>query len=97
MAVSRDVEEKTGVHPEELDVLAQINKNTSRRIMFLAAKDDKMVHYTHAEILFDKYKGAAKKLMLFEGTHHSDRPVDVLFEAFAFIDSSLYPADSLPN
>ena len=29
--------------------------------------------------------------MLFDGTHHSDRSVDVLFEVFAFIDSGLYP------
>ena len=63
--------------------------------MFLAARQDKMIHYEHAEQLFDEYKGAHKKLMLFDGTHHSDRPVDVLFEVFAFIDSSFYP-DSLP-
>ena len=47
--------------------------------MFLAAKGDKMIHYSHASLLFDEYKGPHKKLMLFDGTHHSDRPVDVLF------------------
>lgn len=52
MAVSSDVEAKTGIHPDELDILEQINKNTNRRIMFLAAKGDKMVSYTHAEALF---------------------------------------------
>ena len=48
MAVSSDVESKTGVHPEELDVLSKINLHTNRRIMFLAARGDKMINFHHA-------------------------------------------------
>lgn len=58
--------------------------------MFLAAREDKMISYTHAQELFDIYEGP-KKLILFNGTHHSDRPHEVLKEIYSFIEESLFP------
>jgi hypothetical protein len=33
-----------------------------------------MIHYSHAERLHDAFKGKSKRLILFEGTHNSNRP-----------------------
>lgn len=42
-------------------------------ILFISAKDDTLIDYTHSEQLFDNYEGK-KNILLFEGTHNSRRP-----------------------
>lgn len=62
--------------------------------MLLAATDDKMIHYSHSQTLYDCFPGPNKKLILFEGTHNSDRPNSVLSQIFAFVEASLIQEDA---
>lgn len=51
--MNKDVQEKTGVSLCELDIIEQINKNSEEKsILFLAAKEDKMINFTHTEQLY---------------------------------------------
>jgi hypothetical protein len=43
-----------------------------------------LISYQHAIKLHDRFQGR-KKLMLFDGDHNSDRPLDVLFSAYFWI------------
>lgn len=54
-----------------------------------------MVRPSHAQLLFDEYKGTHKQIIIFEGTHHSDRPKEVLRRVYAFIEEALN-LESLP-
>lgn len=74
-------------------MLENINRDTNRKIIFLAARGDKMVKYTNAEELFEAYKGQ-KQMILFDGTHLSDRPPEVLNQIFAFIEEMLFSVHS---
>lgn len=58
--------------------------------MFLAAKEDKMVNCSHTQLLYDQYKGEHKRILLFDGTHHSDRPSEVICQAYDFIEKALF-------
>jgi hypothetical protein len=89
--VGRDVELKSDMHPKELEIKDYLaSSNGDRHILFLAAKDDRMIHYTHSQLLYDCYRGANKKIVLFEGTHNSDRPTAVLNQIFSFAENALF-------
>jgi hypothetical protein len=43
-----------------------------------------MIPYEHGRLVYEKFPGK-KKLVLFDGTHNSDRPSQVNSEVFDFI------------
>jgi hypothetical protein len=62
----------------ECDTLRSLREGAHKPpIVFLAAKDDKLVNYSHSVILFDEYDGP-KNIILFEGAHNTRRPSTVL-------------------
>ncbi len=48
-----------------------------------------MISYHHSEKLYASYKGKNKKLILFDGTHNSNRPKNVVDDCFQFIQKSV--------
>jgi hypothetical protein len=61
----------------------------SKSLLILAGKDDSMIHYSHSEKLYQSFKGTDKRIILFDGTHNSNRPEEVIDECFEFIFSSI--------
>jgi hypothetical protein len=83
------------MHPNDLEIkdhLARSNRN--RHILLLAATDDKMIHFSHSQTLYDCFPGENKKIILFAGTHNSDRPGTVLNQIFAFAEMALLHEDA---
>ena len=90
-AVSKDVQEKTGMHPSYLEIadLAR-NMDRNRKILLMAARGDAMISYHHAIRLHEVLPGETK-LLLFEGTHNSERAPKILVQVFEFIERHLFP------
>jgi GMP synthase-like glutamine amidotransferase len=68
--------------------------NTNKSIIFLSGNNDSIVDKAHSETLYRKFNGH-KELLIFEGTHNSQRSDYVLRQCFKFIEESLKPQASL--
>lgn len=49
-----------------------------------------MIHHSHTQLLYDEYRGEYKRIVLFDGTHHSDRPSEIMSQAYEFIERALF-------
>jgi hypothetical protein len=52
--------------PNELEIIKAVEKQPeSKSLLIMAAKQDSMIHYSHASKLHDAFKGKNKRLILF--------------------------------
>ena len=60
----------------------------NRDICFLHGEEDTLISSEHSQKLYDSFTGR-KMLILFEGSHNSSRPQEVILKCFEFIEDAL--------
>lgn len=83
------VESLAGLEISRMDVTARLQQlPPSKQICFIHGEEDVLVPAHHSQQLYGAFTGR-KELLMFEGTHNSIRPKEVLQKCFEFIEEGL--------
>ena len=86
------IESKSGLEVNEMDVKGHLKKISekphNKQICFIHGEEDSLIPVHHAQKLYDSFNGR-KLLILFEGTHNSNRNDEVIDRCFKFIEQGI--------
>ena len=76
--IESDILKKTSKNLMEIDLKKNISSKGMQNIpcLFLISKEDKLVHPSHVEELYESHKGQ-KKILYLEGSHNKPRPTEI--------------------
>lgn len=78
---------KSGLKIEEMDTerkMVELSRY-KKSICFIHGEEDTLIPCQHSQKLYDAFNGH-KMFILFEGTHNSSRPEEVIEKCFQFIE-----------
>jgi fermentation-respiration switch protein FrsA (DUF1100 family) len=83
------VDKLAGLEIEQMDIMKRLGElPEGKQICFIHGEEDTLIPAHHAEQLYDSFPGR-KMLVLFEGSHNSTRPAEVLSKCFEFIEGGI--------